>query len=155
MVQHALFHHSRNFSLDLIQTAHFSSQKLQLNSNGPWYTCQKMGENPVGNLMKKISEEARLSHLYTNHCLRASSAAILAISGLQGQEIMKVTDHKNAESVKHYINAPTTAKQKSVRALLHTNCTCSINIIIATRQEYYQIFGDVLQNFFIISDFKF
>ena len=97
----------------------FTRPKSQYTEHGPWYTCQKMGKNMIGNMMKRISEEAGLSQLYTNHCLRASTATILARSGLQDREIVKVTGHKNTDSVKHYVNAPTIGKQKAVSSLLH------------------------------------
>ena len=87
-----------------------------------WYTQKKLGKNTVGNLMKKISKEANLSQIYTNHCLRASTATILARAGLQNNEIAQVTGHKNVASLDHYINAPTIQKKAEYSSILHNKC---------------------------------
>ena len=40
-----------------------------------WYENKPLGVNTIGNLMKEISLEGKLSKMYTNHCLRATVLA--------------------------------------------------------------------------------
>ena len=72
--------------------------------------------------MKKISKEANLCQIYTNHCLRAGTATIFARAGLQNNEITQATGHKNVASLDHYINAPTIQKKAEYSSILHNKC---------------------------------
>ena len=51
--------------------------------------------------MKRISECAALSKVYTNHSVRATAITILYQGGVDTKQICKVTKHKSEESLKH------------------------------------------------------
>lgn len=53
-----------------------------------------------------ISKAAGLSLTYTNHCVRATTAIVLAHSGVSSLEIMSVTGHRDEKSIQSYVNAP-------------------------------------------------
>ena len=91
-----------------------------------WYSKQKLGANSVGTMMKLISTEAKLSKMYTNHCLRATTATILAQSGVQDRDIANVTGHKNPQSLQHYINNPSIEKKRALSTILHENMSSGI-----------------------------
>ena len=65
-----------------------------------------IGKNTLATMMKETSEDAKLSHTYTNHCIRKTTATALRRQGFDLDEIKNVTKHKNIESLKHYIDAP-------------------------------------------------
>ena len=73
----------------------------------PWYKKTAVGENTIGKFMKQISKNAGLSVIYTNHCIRGTTATAMHRSGYSLHEIAQVTRHKNIESLKYYLEQPT------------------------------------------------
>ena len=71
-----------------------------------WYENKPLGKNTLGKMMSSISEAANLSNKYTNHCLRATAATVLAEAGVEARNICSVTGHKNESSLKSYIHGP-------------------------------------------------
>ena len=69
-----------------------------------WYCCNKMvSHNELGRFMKKISNAANLSRIYTNHCIRSTVVCQLKESGMSNDDISSVTGHKNSESIQRYV----------------------------------------------------
>ena len=62
-------------------------------------------------MMRKISLDAGLSRVYTNHCVRATTITLLAHAGVETREIMKISGHRNEASVRCY-NADSSSHQK-------------------------------------------
>lgn len=52
--------------------------------------------------MKKLSEGAKRSQIYTNHSIRVTGASILTKSMLNPSQIMAVTGHKSVQSLTVY-----------------------------------------------------
>ena len=73
----------------------------------PWYHKSPVGENTIGEFMKNISKNAGLSIIYTNHCVRGTTATAMHRSGYSLHDIAAVTKHKNIESLKFYLEQPT------------------------------------------------
>ena len=81
---------------------------FQYNSNDKTgYDNNPVGKNSLATMMKEISEDAKLSRIYTNHCIRKTTAMALHCQGFDVSEIQNVTKHKNLDSLKHYIAKPT------------------------------------------------
>ena len=59
-----------------------------------WYCNMAMGENSLGGMMSRISEQAKLSYNYTNHCLRATAIVTLDESGFEARHIARISGHK-------------------------------------------------------------
>ena len=82
----------------------------------PWYCAQPLGVHCLSGMMKKMSESARLSRVYTNHCVRATTTRILAAADVQRSDIKIVTGHKRESSLDPYITgalgATTSTKRK-------------------------------------------
>ena len=55
----------------------FQRAKKTIPTSGPWYDAQPMGSIAISEFMKKISAAAGLSHIYTNHIIRATTITIL------------------------------------------------------------------------------
>ena len=53
--------------------------------------------------MKKISEKAELSQIYTNHCIRATTSTVLSHSSFNQNDIISVTGHKDPKSLLPYV----------------------------------------------------
>ena len=47
-------------------------KKAENVSEALWYDNLAVGKNTSGNIMQTLSEEAKLSKPYTNHCIRAT-----------------------------------------------------------------------------------
>ena len=71
-----------------------------------------VGKNTLAEMMKEISKAAKLSRIYTNHCVRKSTATAMKRQGFDLNQISHVTKHKNLDSLKHYIGGPTYSDKK-------------------------------------------
>ena len=76
-----------------------------------WYTVSPVGERVLNEMMCKISLDAGLSRVYTNHCVRATTITLLAHAGVETREIMKISGHRNEASMRCY-NADSSSLQK-------------------------------------------
>jgi len=93
-------------------------QYLKKNSRAPdavWYEARPLGINSLAKMMKTIREEARLSKIYTNHCLRATAITLWSNAGISNRHIMAIAGHRSEQSLVSYNSRPPTS-------LLH-NCS--------------------------------
>ena len=67
-----------------------------------WYTAQPLGKQYLGTMLKRMSEDAKLSRVYTNHCVRATTTRILATASIQRSDIKIITGHKREASLDPY-----------------------------------------------------
>ena len=67
-----------------------------------WYNAAPVGKNIIGNMMQKISKEAGLSKIYTNHSIRATVITTLDHAGFEARHIQQISGHKTAASLQHY-----------------------------------------------------
>ena len=84
------------------------------------YDKRPVGKNILGMLMKTISEKANLSKMYTNHCIRKTTATGLRRQGFDLKDIANVTKHKNLQSLEHYIGGPTHQEKENYSDALFT-----------------------------------
>lgn len=103
----SFFQHARRCSLDVLKE-----------ENAHWY-ARKMGAGPLGKMMKNISKEAQLSHDYTNHCIRATTATVLAHAEIEHSDIISVTGHKDIKSLEPYVTSVSNDKRKKMSNILH------------------------------------
>ena len=83
--------------------AFFQTPKSVAPSTGPWYKKCPVGVNILGTMMPEISKTAKLSRVYTNHCLRATCITILDKTGFASREICQVSGHRNEGSIASYV----------------------------------------------------
>ena len=81
--------------------------------NDKWFKATPVGENTIGKFMKDISEFSGLTTVYTNHCVRGTTATAMHRSGYSLHDIAQVTRHKNIESLKYYLEKPTIENMKN------------------------------------------
>ena len=79
--------------------------------SGPWYDAQGLGINTLGSMMKNISLDAELSHVYTNHCIRTTSVTILHQSDFEARHIMSTSGHRSKSSIQSYSHTGSDTKR--------------------------------------------
>ena len=76
-----------------------------------------VGERTLGETMKNISREAKLSKCYTSHSIRATAVTILDKSGFEARHIMAVSGHKNEASIRSYSKTDIYTRKKMSESL--------------------------------------
>ena len=76
-----------------------------------WCQNKPLGKNTLGKMMIILSKAAKLSYVYTNHCVRATATTALSHTGFEARHIMTVLGHSHESSVRSYVS-DTTAIQK-------------------------------------------
>ena len=92
-----------------------------------WYCNSPLGKNSLANFMSDISKAAKLSMVYTNHSVRATSITIMDNGGITGRHIMKVSGHRSETSLKSYSNRVSDKKKKEISDVLSN--AISVNTI--------------------------
>lgn len=93
-------------------------------NNSTWYDNSPVGKNTLGNKMKTLSQQAGLSRVYTNHCLRATCVTTLDSVGFEARHIMGVSGHKAETSIRNYSRVDE-AKKREMSMALSSNMTSS------------------------------
>jgi len=79
-----------------------------------WYTKTPIGKNNLSTMMVKISKLSKLSRIYTNHSIRATSITEMDEAGIDTQHIMRVSGHKSESSIKHYVERLSDHKKRQI-----------------------------------------
>ena len=96
----------------------FQRPKKEVSSDAiVWYDNMVVGERSLGDMMKRISKEANLSRIYTNHSIRATVVTILGKSGFEASHIMTVSGHRNESSTRAYSKTDQTTKRRMSETL--------------------------------------
>ena len=83
-----------------------------------WFEQRPLGVNTLANMMKKISEAAGLSKIYTNHSIRAMAITLLSNAGVPNRHIMSISGHRNEQSLAHYNCRPSVSQLKNYSDVL-------------------------------------
>ena len=81
-----------------------------------WYNMV-VGERSLGDMIKRISTEANLARIYTNHSIRATASIIPEKSGFEARHIMTVSGHRNESSISAYSKTDKTTKRRMSETL--------------------------------------
>ena len=92
-------------------------RKKVSSSSVVWYDNMIVGERLLGDMMKRISKEAKLSRIYTNHSIRATAVTILHKSGFEARHIMTVSGHRYESSIRAYSKTDQTTKKRMSETL--------------------------------------
>ena len=68
--------------------------------------------------MLQISSQAKLSRIYTNHCIRATSITCLSASGVDATDIIGLTGHKTIQSLIPYQRKVGDEKRRNMSKVL-------------------------------------
>ena len=77
-----------------------------------WYENRPLSVNTLGNMMKEIRTKAKLSKVYTNHCVRATAITLWSQAGLSDRHICHTSGHRNPNSLQHYNSRPSLQLRK-------------------------------------------
>ena len=81
-----------------------------------------MGLNTLGNLIKEAALKTGLGKRVTNHSMRKTTVTTLSRAGVPPQKIMKITGHKNIQSITHYDAELSSNEHKNMSLILqHAN----------------------------------
>ena len=83
-----------------------------------WYCNVAVGQKFLGNLMANMSTKYGLSQRYTNHSIRVTSLQVLEDENIEGRHIIRVSGHKNVDSVKNYARRLSTARKRNISSIL-------------------------------------
>lgn len=76
---------------------------------------------------KSISEEASLSKVYTNHCVRATAITLWSNAGISNRHIMAILGHRSQQSLVSYNSRPSTSQLHNCSQVLSRAFSSSIN----------------------------
>ena len=85
-----------------------------------WYDAKPIGVNKLDNMMKSISEAAKLSKDYTNHSVRATAITLWSNSNIQNRHIMAISGHRSEQSLAHFNTRPSTSQHALFILLFQT-----------------------------------
>ena len=88
------------------------------NEDDCWFRNEPMGKNGLGTMMQRLSKKAKLSRVYTGHCVRASMITYLYRAGVQPKEICGITKHKREGSLDPYIQGSSSAQKRQCSSIL-------------------------------------
>ena len=71
-----------------------------------------VSERPLGDILRRISKEANLSRIHTNHSIRATTVTILDKSGFEARHVMTVSGHRNESSTRADSKTDQTANRR-------------------------------------------
>ena len=122
--------------------AFFQWPKSSVPGNGPWYDNMVLGIKTLNTLMKKISEEANFSTIYTNHSIRATAITLLDSAGLEARHIMAVSGHKAESSIRSYSKTSNDIKRKMSDTLSSASSLKKSKVSFNFGSEVYKNLGD-------------
>ena len=72
-----------------------------------WFERKVLGHNVFENMLKNMSQRARIQPYFTNHSLRATTVTVLSSVNVETRQIRAVTGHKSDASIESYCERPT------------------------------------------------
>ena len=85
-----------------------------------WFENRPLGVNTLGNMMKQVSKDAKLSQLYTNHCEGAIAITLWGEAGLPDRQICHISGHNDPNSIRHYYSQPSRWQLRNYSNILST-----------------------------------
>ena len=79
-----------------------------------WYCTAPLGEHTIAEFMKRMSIDAKLSQIYTNHCTRATACKTLSDASFDRSDITKITGHKDTRSLDTYIGEASSVTKRAL-----------------------------------------
>jgi hypothetical protein len=79
-----------------------------------WYVDLAVGKNTLSKFMSNISDVGKLSSVYKNHSVRATSITVMDTGGISGRHIIKVSGHKTEASLKSYSHHVCDRKKREI-----------------------------------------
>ncbi len=85
-----------------------------------WYTRGYLSKNTLASFMSRMSKEAHLSRIYTNHSVHVTGITILKRAGYSDKQVIAVSGHKSVQSLAIYPKVNNMEKQHMGNTMFHT-----------------------------------
>lgn len=96
-----------------------------------YYDNVPLGHNRLGSFMPELSKAAKLSQMYTNHSLRATTVHVLDSAQIPSRHIMTVTGHKAETSLKTYSGKTDESTKRRMSEIINKKLeTKSKNVLV-------------------------
>ena len=100
-------------------------------------------------MMQRISKDAGLSQIYTNHCIRATVITSLDHAGVEGRHIQQVSGHKSISSLQHYAQMASEDQLRSISSTISgmgkpADATAAAATSTETRAGFNQTFSSCI-----------
>ena len=126
-----------------------------------WYYNSPAGKHTLSQMMASISKKSKLSKLYTNHSIRATTITSLDHAGFEARHIMRTSGHKSEASIRSYSSRLSESKKREISSTLsRALCDQSVkseessvagnHIPELSEQELMEVFSD--ENMFVQVD---
>ena len=69
-------------------------------------------------MMSKLSIKYELSQRYTNHSIRVTGLQSLEDANIEGRHIIRISGHKNEQSIKNYARKLSAARKRNISSIL-------------------------------------
>ena len=93
----------------------FFSNRGATGMNPPSHTKSGM---KIVRSVKEISSKAKLSKVYTNHCVRATAITLWSEAGLSDRHICHISGHRNPNSLQHCNSRPSSTQLRKCSDVL-------------------------------------
>ena len=100
-----------------------------------WYNNMVVGERTLGEMMKQISNQVKLSMDYTNHSIRATAVTILNKSVFEARHIMSVSGHRSESSIRSYSKTDESTKKRMSETLTAAAVSDVSAVIMSSRNQ--------------------
>ena len=83
-----------------------------------WFQPRRIGHNPLDKFMRILSEDAKLTQMYTNHSICSTCISCLDENGFEARHITALTDHKSEATIREYsVKCPEKKRKQMFNAL--------------------------------------
>jgi len=86
-----------------------------------WFCNAPLGVNTLDTMIKSMSSRAGIQPHLTNHCLRATSVAVLSNSNCETRHIKSVAGHNADQSIESYNDRPSLDQQRRMSNVLSSS----------------------------------
>ena len=83
-----------------------------------WFCNVPTGKHRLENLLTEMCKTAGLAHIYTPHCIRATSVTVLKAADLENRRVESVTGHASDKSMESCSARPTIGQQFESSAIV-------------------------------------
>ena len=90
-----------------------------------WFDARPIGAKKLDGVMESISEEAKLSKMYTNHSVRATTLTLWSNAGVENRHMMAISGHRSEQGLLHHNTQPSTSQLRTCSEVLSRSLTAS------------------------------
>lgn len=108
--------------------------KVTTDPDSIWFSGLPLGPNTIKDMMKRISDKACSTKIYTNHCIWATAIQRLIDAGVPEAAIIGTTGHTHIQSLTAYATRNSESRKSQIAAILDRDRPCSASLTAAPQQ---------------------